>query len=376
MSRIVFILQYHHSRATGGAEQQAWLLATELRRRGWESHYVFSDGKHSRAELAGVTLHGLPDELSAWHGTDCALHRLLSELRPDVTYTRAFDVYAACGNLAAPDRALSIWAAASRYDSQAWPYLAFGWKYQSLWHFLKRSPRHVYYNHLSRRGRARADLVLAQTADQQQDFAKLGIRAEILRNSHSPIPESSVQRHEGKPLILWADSVKRLKRPWAFLDLARRCRDVDADFLMIGRLHDDIDSSRVHRTARECPNFTFGDFVPLEQVNAVFQRAHLHVKTSLPFEGFPNTFIQSWLHGVPVVSWEADPDSLIERNQLGIRVSRLDELEHAVRALCSNADRRRQLGANARAFAVNEFDLMHNVDRLETLIAAAKSRKP
>jgi glycosyltransferase involved in cell wall biosynthesis len=375
LSRIVFILQYHHSRATGGAELQAWLLAGELHRRGWDVHYVFAAGGTSRSQSAGVTLHGLPDDLRAWHGPRCDLRRLLTELNPDVTYTRAFDVYAACGNLAAPSDAVSVWAAASRYDGRPWPYLSIGWMYQSPWHFIKRAPRHLYYNHLARRGRRRVDLVLAQTLEQQTDLARLGIHAEVLRNSHPAIPESAVQSHRGTPLVLWADSVKRLKRPGAFLDLARRCRDLEADFLMIGRLHDDTNADDVHRTVRECPRFTFGDFVPLEQVTSYFARSHLHVKTSLPIEGFPNTFIQSWLHGVPVVSLEGDPDLLIRRHRLGRVAADANELEQSVRALCTDLALRRELGATARAFAVAEFDLGRNVDRLESLISAAAARK-
>jgi glycosyltransferase involved in cell wall biosynthesis len=364
-------MQYHHTRFVGGAETQAWLLAGEFKQRGWDVHYV-SATEIPRLErsVEEITLHSLPDALSAWTGERTALHVLLKTLQPDVIYTRTFEPYTLCGVLAAPSSALTIWAAGSRHDGKPWPYLHMAWRYESPWNFLKRAPRHLYYNSIARRGRKQSKLVLCQTAEQQADLAKLRIQAILVRNVHTWVDQTYVQNHQGRPVVLWADSIKRLKRPEKFLELARRCADLDAEFLMIGRIYDLEYEAQIKQTAQQAPNFRYGGAIPAAQVEDYFRRAHLHVKTSLPIEGFPNTYVQSWLYGVPVAALDVDPDGLLVKHDMG-RVARTSsELEQTVRELMTNSALRRELGAHARAFATHEFDLATNVTRMLTLIEA------
>lgn len=348
---------------------QAWLLAGEFVRRGWDVHYISASETPQPAHVVqGVTLHSLSDDLTEWRGANSALGMLLAKLEPTAVYTRAFDPYTLCGVTAAPESAMTIWAAASRHDGKAWPYLAIGWQYQSLWHFLKRALRHLYYNSMARTARAQAKLVLCQTTEQQQDLQKLGISAHVLRNVHVDVDAAHVQTHEGRPLILWADSIKKLKRPEAFLQLATACRSLEAEFVMIGRIYDSDYQAQIDHTIRSTPNFRYDGAVPLDRVGEFFRRAHLHCKTSLPIEGFPNTYIQAWLHGVPVVALEVDPDRLIRERQLGLVAGHARELESSMRRLISDPTLRKQMGARAREFAQSEFSLSRNVERLIALI--------
>jgi glycosyltransferase involved in cell wall biosynthesis len=369
--RFLFVIRYHPARFTGGTEAQAWMLACELARRGWDVHYASEMNDVPRPpQLDGVTLHGLPESPSYWRGNRRPLRDLMRELRPDVIYTRIFSRYLGYAVMDAPPGAFTVWSTASGNDGRGWPYLVLGRKSSPPLVFLRRLPVYLWHNYLARQGRQRAQLVLAQQRDQQRDLARLGIHAEILRNSHAPVPEKEVQRHEGKPLILWADSIKLIKRPEVFLELARRCRDLPAEFLMIGRVDHESYSSRINTAVRDLPNFRYGGFVPLTEAEQVFRRAHLHVKTSLPLEGFPNTFVQAWLYGVPVVALENDPEGLLNEQHLGVRASNVNELEQAVRDLVNHPEKRREIGDRARSFAVCEFDLQHNVDRLEQLLSA------
>jgi hypothetical protein len=79
---------------------------------------------------------------------------------------------------------------------------------------------------------------------------------------------------------------------------------------MLGNLTEEPYPQKVAEAVRELPNFRYGGFIPLAEINTFFRAAHLHVKTSLPMEGFPNTFVQSWMHGVPVASLEADLEAM------------------------------------------------------------------
>jgi len=367
--RILFIIQHHFSRLTGGTEMQVWMLACELARRGWDVHYASEMNRVPEPPvLDGVTLHGLPENPSYWRGNRRPLRDLMHALAPHVIYTRMFTPYLGYMVMDAPPGAFTVWSAASAYDVRAWPYLSWGLATNPGFVFLRRAPVHLFWNFLARRGRKHVQLALAQHRDQQRALARLGVRAEILRNSHAPVPENEVQSHEGKPVVLWADSVKLIKRPELFIELARRCRDLPAEFLMIGRVLDENYQPQVEAAVRDLPNFRYGGFVPLSEVEQVFGRAHLHVKTSLPLEGFPNTFIQAWLHGVPVAALQNDPEGLLNEHKLGVFAASLDELEQAVRDLIHHPEKRREIGARARAFALREFDLQHNVDTFESLL--------
>ena len=72
----------------------------------------------------------------------------------------------------------------------------------------------------------------------------------------------------------------------------------------------------VRERAARLPNVAFFDYVPFPETEALFARALLFVNTSRS-EGFPNTFVQAWKHGTPVLSLEIDPDRVIAANGLG-----------------------------------------------------------
>ncbi len=368
--KILFLLRYHYSHFTGGAETQAWMMATELARRGWDVHYASEMNQVSQPNpLDGVTLHALPENPSYWEGNRAPLRKLLHDLQPDVIYTRTFDPYVGYAVIEKPRDSIVVWAAASKIDGDRWPLFAHRRRALSTGLFLKRLPVYAYQNYIARKGRAGADLVLAQHRDQIEQLARLGLKSSLLRNSHPPVPDGDVQTHEGRPVVLWADSVKAIKRPEVFLELAKRCSDLGAEFVMLGRIYGPHYQSLIEATGRTAANFRYDGFIPLAEVDRYFRAAHLHVKTSLPIEGFPNTFIQAWLHGVPVASLEVDPERLIRTHRLGSCASTLDELERSVRELVSDVPLRRQLGQDARRFAMLEFNLQKNMDKFELLVA-------
>ena len=51
-------------------------------------------------------------------------------------------------------------------------------------------------------------------------------------------------------------------------------------------------------------------------IDALYDRAKVLVNTS-DVEGFPNSYLQAWIRGVPVVTL-IDPDGVIEREGLGV----------------------------------------------------------
>ena len=89
-----------------------------------------------------------------------------------------------------------------------------------------------------------------------------------------------------------------------------------------------------------------------EQVNALLAQSHILVNTSL-YEGFSNTFIQAWLHEVPVVSLSSSPDGLLDNGSLGYCASGdYDLLLESVRKLLNNSRVINDIGLKARQYAL------------------------
>jgi glycosyltransferase involved in cell wall biosynthesis len=116
--------------------------------------------------------------------------------------------------------------------------------------------------------------------------------------------------------------------------------------------------------ARECPNLEVLGFLERDQLAALFAHAALFVHTS-PAEGFPNTFLEAWAHGIPTVT-AFDPDGVIARAGLGEKLDTLEAMTDAVRAWMADPERRRAAGARARA----HVEAHHSLESVTAKLAA------
>ena len=64
-------------------------------------------------------------------------------------------------------------------------------------------------------------------------------------------------------------------------------------------------------------------------------------------EGFPNTYLQAWARGVPVVG-SFDPDEIICQRGLGVHFDTVDEAVEAIQHFCScSAEEMEAIGRRA-----------------------------
>ncbi len=111
-----------------------------------------------------------------------------------------------------------------------------------------------------------------------------------------------------------------------------------------------------------------------EEINRILGESHILVNTS-DYEGFPNTFIQAWLHEVPVVSLHVDPDDLLTRRGLGFHSGSFDKLVQDTRNLIGNAELRTRLGQQARAYALEHHALAKNLNRVAAFLERVSHAK-
>ena len=117
-----------------------------------------------------------------------------------------------------------------------------------------------------------------------------------------------------RDFILWIGRSDTFhKQPLLLLELAKRCPDLP--FLMImNRTHVDVfEAMQAQRPA----NLTIVERVPHQEIWGYYRRARVFVSTSA-YEGFPNTFLQCAVTGVPVASLAVDPEGILSRHGCGL----------------------------------------------------------
>lgn len=178
-------------------------------------------------------------------------------------------------------------------------------------------------------GLKRVDAVIAQN-EAQQRMARDNFSLDA-RKIHNCYP-AAVNRSALLPEALWVGNFRDTKNPETYLTLARDIPEIQ--FVMIGGKPGQRDFLQIEQAAKAIPNLNFLGFQPLEETEKYFDRVRVLVNTS-EYEGFPNTFLQAWSRGIPVVSF-IDPDGLVSRNQLGWVVKNLSEMTACIRAIMNN----------------------------------------
>lgn len=333
-------------RPSGGAELQQTLLAKALARRGWPVSMIVLDW-------------GQPDG-AIWHGV-----RTLKVHRPDEGLPVVRFLY---------PRWTKLLSALRRADADIYYASCAGGHLAQIVLFAHRrgrkvvfriasnsdcNPRELLVQHrrdrlLYRYGLARADVVLAQTAQQQEA---------LQRNYHRPsrIAPSLIEPAERCRALaerdidaLWVGHIRPFKRPDLLLEAARRLPHVR--FHMVGgRMPGSealFDSLRLR--AQALANVIFHGALPYAETRALYERARLFVSTS-EIEGFPNTYLQSWAYGTPVVGF-LDPDGLIGRFRLGRAVRTVEEMCAAVAALSHDPEQWEPASARARDYVERQYE--------------------
>ena len=197
-----------------------------------------------------------------------------------------------------------------------------------------------------------ATIVAVQTEQQRELLVRnYGVSSEILNIAVEPPPTPA---HRSKDVdVLWVGNFRQVKRPDLAIELARRLPQYR--FALVGGSVPGGEAyfERLAGEARKLPNVVMTGGLPYRTAAEWFDRARLHVNTS-DYEGFPNTFLQAWVRGVPVASF-FDPDRLIERRALGRRCADLEAMCAGIDDLLSNPAELEGSGERAQEFANKQY---------------------
>ena len=151
-----------------------------------------------------------------------------------------------------------------------------------------------------------ADCIVVQTESQREAITNHFGRPSVLIRNPVRVSVDDPQRwlpREQREFVLWIGRSDTFhKHPLLFLELAKQCPDLP--FLMIVNKT----NAEVFETlqARRPSNLRIIEHVPQHEIWDYLRRARVFVNTS-SFEGFPNTFLQSAVMGVPIVSLDGKP---------------------------------------------------------------------
>jgi len=352
--KIAFVLNSHYSYSMGGAEYQASLIYDHIKKdKSSEVYYLCRNSNSTEEDVITV---GSKTKVSkyAYFFDAISLYKALKRLNPDVIYHRNGGAYTGiCAYYCDKNNAKLIWNLA--HDKDVTPIKPVD--------ILK--PFKFIDKLLLEFGVRKANTIISQTIEQQ----------ELLRTNYGIVDSHLIANFHPKPIekraskavfrVLWVANLKPAKQPDKFIELALHFKNSnEIEFVMVGKFSSEY--KILLDKATEQDNFSYLGQIEQSKVNALIANADLFINTSLS-EGFANTFIQSWLRGVPVVSMHVDPSQLIKQRQLGMVTPTVSEMKDTINQLLENPKKFEEMGERARVYA-EEHHSIKNIDKIKKLM--------
>lgn len=344
----------------GGAERQQALIARALADRGCRvSFVVWDDGRGDPEKIGNLVLYKTVRPGDGWPGLRfftprwTSLCAALQRADADVYYQRAAG--AETGQVALWCRRRGrpmLFAAAASADCDA-----------ALPHLPARRERWLY-----RYGLRHAQRVIVQTCEQQEQLrSNFGLAAELIRScTPDPLPSGE---HPPAPAeanrVLWVGRLAPQKRPEWILQLAEALPAVQFEVVGPARAGDPY-AERCAALLNERPNVVYHGRLAPAALSPLYVRNRVLLNTS-PAEGYPNTFIEAWAHGRPVLA-SADPDGVISRNGLGEVAATIPALVAALQTQLACDEHWQQCAAQARRFYLEHHSVEQAVDAYLSLL--------
>jgi glycosyltransferase involved in cell wall biosynthesis len=347
LANLPVLAREYGSHGVGGAELQQTLLAKALAAQGYDVSMVVADyGQPDGAVWDGIKTYkayrpaaGIP-VLRFIHPRWTSLWAAMKRARADIYYTSCAG--ALLGQVVLFARlhgAQVVFRIASNSDCDPAALLIRYWRDKRLYRY----------------GLRRADLVLAQTPGQQQALLKNFRRESRVVASMTDTNGRRPSFEERDISVLWVGNIRALKRPELLLEAARKLPRLQ--FHIIGGPMPGSESlyEKVRDTASRIPNVRFHGPIPYQEVGDFYERARVFVGTS-EIEGFPNTYLQAWGRGTPVVAF-LDPEHLIARNGMGRAVTSVAQMCAQIVALSDDRQAWEIASQRSREYMDNRFNL-------------------
>jgi glycosyltransferase involved in cell wall biosynthesis len=214
-------------------------------------------------------------------------------------------------------------------------------------------------------GLKRATYVISQTRTQQCILREAhGVESVVIPMPSPPTGNGSpvVPPDPSKPRVVWVARIAQAKRLEMLLDVAERTPEIS--FEVAGTANPASEyADRLLRRAGSLPNVKMLGRVERERIPQLYRGSTCLCCTSF-HEGFPNTFLEAWSQGVPVVS-TFDPDGLIASLGLGGVAQDADGIAYELRRLVANREQWREASRRGEEYYVRNHLPANVIRRFE-----------
>ena len=325
----------------GGVERQTAMLARWLAARGFEaSLVVWNEGQPKSTVIDGVRViamcaqgAGVPG-LRFFHPRWTSLAAALRRADADLYYHNCAEYIT--GQVALWCRRHQrrfVYSVAS--DPECDP------KLPMLPHLRERA--------LFRYGLRHADRIIVQTGRQHERLRReWGLDSVVLKMPVTSMPVRPPTSAPTRPSrVVWVGRISGEKRLDRLLTIAAQLPNIT--FEIAGAVDAAFAAGNaLIEQARTRPNIRVLGQVARDGMPAVYEGATCLLCTS-DYEGFPNTFLEAWTHGVPVVS-TIDPDGVIAAEQLGYTATTDAGLARHIEHLDVGLEARAAIGRRAQIY--------------------------
>ena len=346
----------------GGAEIQQALIGREFTKRGYQVSFITLDhGQDDKKEIDGIriiktyTQNGGIKTLRFLHPRLTSLWHAMKVANADIYYQRTSDsVTGIVATFCRRYHKKFVFAAASNCDCMSELPLCPARHAQVLYHY----------------GLRRANLVIAQTMTQQKLLREnFHVGSFVIPNSvldysqflGKSYDETTVQEKR----LLWVGVFTPVKRLEILFNVAEQHENLHFDVVGDGNGETTYVQGLKLR-AKYLPNVHLHGNVPHTNMNQFYLQTSALICTSRA-EGFPNTFLEAWSHGLPVVT-TFDPEGVVAANGLGIVGKNVSDLTDGIKELLYSPKRWYKVSQSARAYYLQNHTIEKVMNRLEQVL--------
>jgi glycosyltransferase involved in cell wall biosynthesis len=217
----------------------------------------------------------------------------------------------------------------------------------------------------------RARKVVVQSDQQRALYASRYDReATIVRNPAPSGPWGSPRtrvEHGGR--LLWIGRIDPNKRYDELISVAALLPH--REFMIVCNDVSNLSATAIPDLQDAMPSVMIADQVPLAATWDLFRFCDLLVNTSI-VEGFPNTFVQAGMQGVPIVSMAVDPDGMFSRHGCGrLADNTATGTAAAIDAMLSDENGYADASAAISAWVRTRHDPEERIREMETVLLEA-----